>query len=162
MTVRALIAFMFGLVLVLAFSCCTSQPQPEVRTVVSVRNAHLGGPLFRVFDVNEIDSIDEIPALRELYAVAEECANLTRSYAPVRVFSVSKIEVRNASGWFSSATGMWARGTGWIYIKEGRDPKATATTIVHEYIHYIMQIGHPSANEEIEVCNEYMKELMAE
>jgi len=141
------------LIVLLAMSCayCATAPASSLTKV-----PHLGGPRYRVFDTEEIDSVDEIPSLRALYRIAEECTGQTRAWSPVRLFSVSKIEVKYEYGWSSAAVGMWAIGTGWIYVKRGRTPMATTRTIVHEYAHYIMQQHHPGIDETITACNAYV------
>ena len=141
------------LVVLLAMSCayCASRPAP-----FPDKHPHIGGPIYRVFDVDEIDSIGEGPSLRALYRIAEACTGQSRAWSPIRVFAVSKIEVRDEGEWSAAYNGMWARDTGWIYLKRGRPAKAAARTLVHEYVHYITQEGHPAADSLLAACNQFI------
>lgn len=132
-----------------------------------VRNPHLGGPYFRVFDVDEIDSLEEVPALSALFKMAEECSGIDGDFGPVRVFAAKHIMVRTPAGdWWGIASkfgdtevvGMWAWNTAWIYILTGRTAEETAKTIVHEYVHYLMREGHPIADTKVAACNAFMEE----
>lgn len=149
------------MIALLTMSCayCASQPVQPVQPVQHPDlNSHLGGPGYRVFDVDEIDSIDGIPLLRKLYRVAEECTGQTRPFSDIRVFAVSKIEQRISDGWFDGPVGLWTIGTGWIYLKSERTAEATARTLIHEYVHYITQLHHPEIDETIAACNAYINE----
>ncbi len=136
----------------LASTACATGPEPFPPNM----HPFLGGPGYRVYDVNEIDSIDDAPVLWALYQMAEECTGVTRSYDPVRVFSASRIAVKDEGGWASHYVGLWGIGTGWIYIRRGRSAEQTAGTIVHEFAHYIMQLGHDEINDIIAACADYM------
>lgn len=150
---------MFVFLLALFVSNCASAPTPPPTSYPDL-HPRLGGPTYRVFDVDEIDSVDEAIALRDLYHIAEKCTGATRDYAPVRVFSVSKIEIRQDREWFDSYVGVWAIGTGWVYVRRGRGPRNTARTIVHEMAHYITELSHPEIDEIIVTCNNHMTEVM--
>ncbi len=154
--VRIGLMFLAGFSLSLVLSCCASQPVQSVQ--FPERHTHLGGPGYRVFDVDEVGSVDQVLPLQKLYRLAEECTGQTRSFSDVRVFSVSKIEVRTPTGWFNGPVGVWAIGTGWIYAVRNRPPADIARTIVHEFAHYLTQLHHPEINGIIAACNAYINE----
>ncbi len=163
MTWRAIAAFAAGFLLILAVSCCTGQRTPSNDYIVSDlsdRHAFLGGPEMRVFDVYEINSVDEAFNIRAIFAMAEKCTGQTRDYRHVRVFTVSRISVRTGTGWFDTAVGVWSIGTGWVYVKRGRDLKSTTRTLVHEFAHYITQLHHEDINPIVSVCNKMINEMV--
>ncbi len=99
----------------LASAACATGPEPFPPNM----HPFLGGPGYRVFDVDELDSIDDAPVLWALYQMAEECTGVTRSYAPVRVFSASRIDVKIDGTWASHYVGVWVIEPGLVYFKHG-------------------------------------------
>lgn len=156
---KLLLLALLPVVVTAAVAACTysaAMPSPVV-TVVGVRNPHLGGPWFRVFDADEIDSIDERLNLAALFMVAEECTGIEGDFDEVRVFSASRIIIKNKDGsWRDDILGMWAWQTGWVYLLTGGTPTETAFVLVHEYVHYLTKLGHPEADAAIETCMVFM------
>ena len=145
-------------ILLLALSCafCATQPEPNVESVIPVpdpiRVPHLGGPLYRVFDVDEIDSIDALSSIESIYRSAEECTGIQRDFTVVRVFFVSKIMVRTKDGWSDAFVGMRTWNKPWIYILRGRNLDQIVWTLKHEFVHYLTDLGHPESDVMLEAC----------
>ncbi len=134
-------------ILILALSCANCATAPIAP--YSDLHPRLGGPTFRVFDVDELDSIDDGPSLYALYLLAEECTGITLDYSPVRVFSVSRIEIKEDGEWSAAYNGVQVRNTGWIYLRAGRLPRFTTWTLIHEYAHYLTKLSHGEEFDEI-------------
>ncbi len=140
-------------ILLLATSCakCASRPPESGIAIVP----HLGGPLYRVFDVDEIDSIDALYAVEIIYRSVEECTGIERDFAPVRVFFVSKIMIRTEEGWADHYAGMRTWNKPWIYIKRSMSAGQLAWTMKHEFVHYITDLGHPESDDALKACDVY-------
>ena len=151
------------LVALLAMSCayCASrpaQPEPNVAAVEQPGlHTHLGGPLYRVFDVDEIDSIDAMVSIGSIYRSAEECTGIERDFADVRVFFASKIMVRTEDGWSDAFVGMRTWNRPWIYLLRGRKIDQIVWTLKHEFVHYLTGLGHPGSDAALEACGVYRK-----
>ncbi len=141
-------AALFLLIAVVSACCAGTTPTPAP-IVYPDLHPRLGGPTFRIYDVDELDSIDDSPSLYALYLLAEECTGITLDYSPVRVFSVSRIEIKEDGEWSKAYNGMWTRDTGWIYLRTGRPAQFTTWTLVHEYLHYLTKLSHGEEFDEI-------------
>ncbi len=141
-------------IVLLAMSCAYCAIRPPEHGIVTV--PHLGGPLYRVFDVDEIDSIDALYAVGIIYRSVEECTGMERDFAPVRVFFVSKIMIRTLDrGWADDYAGMRTRNRPWIYIKRSMNATQLAWTMRHEFVHYITDSGHPESDDALKACGVY-------
>ncbi len=141
------------LVALLAMSCAYCVAIAPERNIAP--STHLGGPLYRVFDVDEIDSIDALYAVEIIYRLAEECTGIERDFAPVRVFLTSKIMIRREGGWHEDYAGMRTWNKPWIYIKRTKDVRQLAWTMKHEFVHYITDLGHPESDDALKACDVY-------
>ncbi len=145
------------MIVLLAMSCayCASQPQVAIApTIVDpIANPRLGGPGFRVFDTDEIDAVDALPALVTIYQSAERCAGTERDFHAIRVFAVSKIEKRWQSGWSDTPNGLQFRNS--TYIKAGLESAHTAWVLEHEFMHYVTRKGHPAIDDLLKACGLY-------
>ena len=147
-------------VLILAVSCASCATGRDLESDIHSR---LGGPSWRVTDVNSIDNIDDLPALRSLWEAAEACAGMEGNFSEVTLFAASHISSKRDDGnWMRGydpsahtiVNGIWIRERGWIYIRTGRPAAATARTIIHEFIHHLTGKGHDdeATNEIIAAC----------
>ena len=113
---------------------------------------HLGGPLYRVFDVDEIDSIDALYAVEMIYRSAEECTGIKRDFAPVRVFLTSKIMIQRNGVWREGYAGMRTWNRPWIYILRSLRGNQIPWTMKHEFVHYLTNLGHPESDDALRAC----------
>ena len=144
------------LLIVLLASSCAAPPTlhvaAEQSNVEPKAVPHLGGPLYRVFDVDEIDSIDALYAVELIYRAAEQCTGIERDFAPVRVFFVSKIMIQRNGVWLDSYAGMRTWERPWIFVQRSLGINQIAWTMKHEFIHYITDLGHPESDDVLRAC----------
>ena len=149
--------------LMLLVSACVGYSTPNDgidRFVADPTHApHLGGPLYRVFDVDEIDSIDALHAVEAIYRSAEACTEIERDFVDVRVFFTSKIMLQTENGWSDGFTaesrfvGMRTWDRPWIYLLRNRDIDQIAWTLKHEFVHYLTDLGHPESDDALRACD---------
>ncbi len=143
MTWRAVAAFAAGLFLILALSCCTAQPS-------QYRSPYLGGPNYRVMNVNHMTSAEIRPILYNLYVEVRECTGYDRSFDDIQFYSAGLILLRtNSNMWKPHAGISWGN---WIFVINGLPPELWAGTMKHEIAHYLTRMGHPEVNEIMAAC----------
>jgi hypothetical protein len=130
------------LVVLLAMSCayCTS-----ARDAPPLIVSHLGGPGYRVFDADRIDSYESQPALMRAHNEAQNCSQSFRPFNDSEAYVVSKIEVRTQTGWTDEIAGLNVGNR--IYIVRSQDPNIVAAVLKHEYVHYVTEGKHPDIDD---------------
>lgn len=146
-----------AVLLLLVSSACIAYPPPNTGAGHPVPEPSLvpklGGPLYRVFDVDEIDSIDALYVIADIYRAVEKCTGIERDFAPVRVFLASNIMIlTKEEGWADHYAGMRTRNRPWVYVKRTSDVESMAWTLKHEFVHYLTDQGHPEVDDTMRAC----------
>lgn len=137
----------FAFTMVVFASCSMNRP-PDPYTI--------GGPLWRVFDAEQIDNPEALMALRAEYAAVQRCLGESRPF-PERIYAVSGIMFKDGQRW-EPANGLWLHankggGEDRVYVRTTRrTPGSMMRTFRHEFVHYIAQEGHPVADAKIRKC----------
>ena len=145
MTWRALAAFVAGVLLILAFSCCASAPQ-----VTNVVVPHLGGPGYRVMDADRIDSYEALPALMRAHNDAQNCSKSFRPFNEVEVYAATKIVVKNGMAWTDRISGLTVGHR--IYIRHDLDIISMTWVLKHEFVHFVTSDKHPDIDPIMKIC----------
>lgn len=136
------------LLTIMAAASCSVHRPPDPYTI--------GGPLWRVFDAEEIDNPEALVALRNEFRDVEHCLGEVRPF-PRRIYAVSGIMFKNGTRW-EPANGLWLHankggGEDRVYVRTTRrTPGSAMRTFRHEFVHYIAQEGHPEVDVKLEKC----------
>ncbi len=145
------------LAIVVLSGCLPAVPPPVVAPVVAppIFVPHLGGPGLRVFDADEVDTIEAIPILMSIHHQVQNCSGGTRPYKGVRVFIVSKIMIKKPgeSDWTEDIAGLNYDNVIYITRAASINKGLRIWIITHEFVHYVnWGEGHPDVDEKMKKC----------
>lgn len=128
---------------------------PYATTAVPVHHdTYLGGANWRVYDVDEIDSIEYRYALKNVYNEVVECLGgdySYRNYENMRIFTAAGISQKFGAEWMW-VLGRWDRVTDGIYIIRGLSNQEAKDILMHETAHYLTQLSHTAIDPKLIAC----------
>ena len=137
------------LIVLLALSCAyCAIPPPSEPTIA----AHLGGPGWRVFDAELVDSAEATPTLLKLHTDAATCSGSLRPYNEAEVYLTSKIMVKSNLEWTAKISGLTVGHR--IYVRRDLTPIYVRNWVIkHEFVHFNTDLSHPVVDKIMEICN---------
>ncbi len=142
---KTALAFLAGILLILAFSCCTAQRNSTYPIV-----PNMGGPGWRVLDADRIDTLEALPVLMRAHNDAQNCSKSFRPFNDAEIYAASKIIVKTRTDWTDQISGLTIDNR--IYIKRDLQPSVMLWTLKHEFVHYVTEGSHPDIDETMKVC----------
>ena len=150
MTWRALAAFVAGIFLILALSCCAASS-----TFPPTLVDRLGGPGWRVMDADLVDTIEALPILMRAHNEAQNCSKSFRPFNDAKIYVTSKIFVKNKADWTGRISGLTIDNR--IYIRRDLNSTTMLWVLKHEFVHYVTERHHPDIDEIMEICGVHYK-----